>query len=227
MIVRACAVLLLLAVAALGEAGVEATVDFVSEDVFRGVSRRQGVSLQPSISYDLVGSLTAGLWANVRLGGSLAVSEVEYSLEWRWLRGRSVEVSAGWIYYDVYRGAGDPRRPETGELFAGLALDAPGRPTLYLFYDYDTRPGAYWQAAASHQFLLPDYRGTIDVSGSLGFETGRRNGFHDARASVSFSRFVGDWTIEPGVDLHFPADEVDPSANGFRAVLRLSASRRW
>lgn len=216
----------LLALAARGETGIDATIDFVSEDVFRGASRGQGVSLQPSLAYNLLGPLTAGLWTNVRLGGSLAVTEAEYSLEWTWLTAQQTSFSAGWIYYDTYSSR-RPRAPETAELFAGLVVDVPGRPALYAFYDYRALPGVYWSLAASHRFLLPDYRGSIDLSGELGLDTGRINGFRDARVSVAFSRYLGDWRISPGIDLHFPANSIDPGANGFRPVFRVSATRSW
>ena len=61
----------------------------------------------------------------------------------------------------------------------------------------------------------------------LGFDTGRINGFHDARLSVGFTREVGDWRLRPSVDLHFPARAVDPGADGLRPVFRFSATRSF
>lgn len=209
---------------ALGAAGVELYTDFVSEYVFRGASRGQGTSVQPSLSYNIVDTVTASVWANLRLEGGLALSETDYTLQWTWLTTSPAAVTVGWVYYDTNRAL---LARETSELFAGLDLNLPGKPSLYVWYDYDTRPGVYWELSAAHRYLLPGYRGTIDLGAGLGFDTGRIGGFNDARLSLSFSRYVGEWRLTPGVDLHFPSSERDPGAHNFRPVFRFSASRSF
>lgn len=216
--------LLLLVPRAFGAAGIDFTGDFVSEYVFRGVSQRQGVSIQPSLGYSILDNLEAAFWSNIRLEDSIAISETNYSLQWTWLNPSPAAFTLGGIYYD--RGSSLPA-PETMELFAGVDFAVTGSPALLVFYDFNNNPGAYWQLLGSHSFLLPDYRGTVDVSGSLGFDTGRINGFNDARVSVGVTRYLGDWRLRPAVDLHFPSDRADASANNFRPVFRFSASRSF
>ena len=200
------------------------TTDFVSEYVFRGANQRQGVSIQPSVRYEIVDDLAATLWLNLRMEGSVAFTETDYSVQWTAVRGRPAAWTLGGIYYDR---SNRLALPETTELFGGVDLDLPGSPSLYAFWDMDSNPGVYWELAADHQFLLPDYQGTIDLSASVGFDTGRINGFQSARLSLGFTRHLGDWQIQPSVDLHFPANATDPAANSFRPVFRFSASRSF
>ncbi len=200
------------------------TSDFVSEYIFRGASQRQGVSIQPSLRYEIVDDLAATLWLNLRMEGSIAFTETDYSLAWTALSSRPAAWTLGAIYYDR---SNRLALPETTELYAGVDLDLPGSPSLYAFWDMDSNPGIYWSVAAGHRFLLPDYQGTIDLGASLGFDTGRLNCFQDARLSLGFTRHLGDWRIQPSVDLHFPAGAVDPGANGFRPAFRFSASRSF
>lgn len=205
-------------------AGLDFNVDIVSEYVLHGASRGQGMSLQPSLRYNIVDTLTASLWSNVRLEGSLGVSETDYALDWAWARWAPAKLSAGWVYYDANRALVGP---ETAELFVGVDFDLPAQPSLYLWYDYDAYPGLFWDLGVKHQVLLPDYRGTVDLSGQLLFDTGRLNRYYSAALSVAVSRYIGEWRVSPGLELYFPTDAADPSGNGFRPVFRLSASRSF
>ncbi|MBI2297559.1 MAG: hypothetical protein HYU66_01175 [Armatimonadetes bacterium] len=205
-------------------AGVDFVADIVSDYIFRGASQRQGTSLQPSLSYTIVDTVTASLWANVRMEGSVAISQTDYSLQWTWLNASPAQVTVGGVYYD--RNSRLLARP-TQEVFLGLDFDAPLKPSLYAWYDFGTNPGAYYELGAKHRFLLPDYRGTIELAGRLGFDSGRVNGFNDALLSVAFTRSVGDWRISPRLDFHFPAAAVDRGAHGFRPAFVLSASRSF
>ncbi len=205
-------------------AGVDLMGDFASEYVFRGATQRQGASIQPSLRYSLVENVQASFWANLRLENSVALSETDYSLQWSWLDARPLTVTIGGIHYSRTRSLA---LPTTSEAYFGVDLDVDGAPSLYVFYDFDSRPGAYWDLSFAHRFLTPDYRGTIDLAVALGWDTGRVNGFHDARCTIGFSRRVGEWRLQPSVDLHFPSRRADPTANNFRPVFRFSASRSF
>ncbi|MCC7495542.1 MAG: hypothetical protein IT204_24545 [Fimbriimonadaceae bacterium] len=213
----------LLTAGPLGAAGsVDLTADFVSQYVFRGQSLRQGVSVQPTLHYDLLDNLSLALWANFRLANSLAVSETDYSVQWTALTLRPAALTLGGVVYD--RGTNLGLR-STSELFGGLDFDVPGRPAVYLWYDCAQRTGLYAELSARQRWLLADYRGTVDLGAALGFDAGRVNGFHDARLSLGFTRHLGDWQLRPSVDLHFPAAAVD--AQGFQPVFRVSATRSF
>lgn len=215
---------LLLTGPAMAAGTVELTGDFVSEAVFRGASMRQGVSIQPSLRYELVNGLAASVWLNLRLEGSLAITETDYNLDWTVWDRRPVALTLGGIYYDR---SDRMWLPSSTELYLGLDFDLPLSPSLYTYWDVDARPGMYWELAGRHRFLMPNYQGTIDLSGALGFDTGRFDGFHDARVSVGFTRYLGAWQIQPSVDLYFPSDRADPGANHFRPGFRFSASRSF
>ena len=214
----------LLATVAFGAAGVDVSTDFVSEYVFRGVTMRQGASLQPSVAYSFLDTGRATVWTNLRLENSVSLSETDYSLQWTGVTRSPAAFTLGAVYYD--RARRHPL-PKTAELFAGVDFQVPGSPAVYAWYDCDRRTGFYWELSASHRFLLPDYRGTFDLSASLGFDTGRLNGFQDARLSFGVTRQVGEWRLRPSLDLHFPSSDADRGAHSFRPVFRLTASRSF
>lgn len=204
--------------------GVDLTTEFVSEYIFRGANQHQGASVQTSLNYNLVDTLTATMWTNIRLEQALALSETDYSLKWTWLPKSKAQLNVGGIYYQRNRALVGR---ETGEVFAGLDFDLPLRPSLYAFYDWDSHPGGYYQLGLSHKAMLPHYRGTFDTSLQLGLDSGDRNVFRAARLSLAITRMIGEWRIAPGVDLNFAASAVDPHAHAFRPVFRFAAARAF
>jgi hypothetical protein len=204
--------------------GIDLTTDFVSEYVFRGANMHQGTSVQSSLNYNLLDTLTASLWTNLSLEGGFALAETDYSLKWTWLHRTRAAFTVGAVHYDRSRAA---LGPETSELFAGVDLNVPGKPSLYAWYDWNNHPGTYYQLGLRHRFMLPDYRGTFDISGDVGFDSGRLNGWQDARVSLAVTRLVGDWRLSPALDLHLPARQTDPNAHHFRPVFRVSAARSF
>ena len=122
-----------------GAAGVQTTVDFVSQYVFRGASQRQGASIQPTITYRLVDTLKLSLWSNVRLANAIAFAETDYAAEWTWLNASPASLTLGAVHYD--RGRSVPL-PTSTEVYAGVDFaKVPGQPALYLWYDLENRPG--------------------------------------------------------------------------------------
>ncbi|MBI5831145.1 MAG: hypothetical protein HZB16_02410 [Armatimonadetes bacterium] len=200
------------------------TSDFVSDYVFRGANQRQGASIQTSLSYGLYDTLTASLWTNLRLEGAMALSETDYDLRWTYLSASRAKFTVGATYFD--RNSALLGR-ETAEAYAGVEMHIPGRPSLYLYYDWLRNPGLYAEASVGHRFLLPGYKGTVDLSAAVGLDSGRTNGFQAGRLSVSVTRLLGDWRISPGVDLWFPSNAVEPTVHSFQPVFRFTASRSF
>ena len=192
--------------------------------VFRGRSMHQGVSVQPTLSYGILDSLKASFWSNFRLENSIALSETNYSLQWSWLNPSPAALTVGGIYYDR---SSKTRLPKTAEVFAGVDFSVPGNPGVYAFYDCDRQVGTYWQVQASHRFVLPSHRGTVDLSAALGFDTGRVNNFQDARLSLGFTRHLGEWRLRPQVDFNFPSGSIDPGVHAFRPVFRVNIGRTF
>ncbi len=200
------------------------TNDFVSDYIFRGANQRQGASIQTALSYGLYDTLTASLWTNLRLEGSMALSETDYDLRWTYLSASRAKFTVGATYFD--RNSAVLGR-ETAECYAGVEMHVPGQPSLYLYYDWLRNPGLYAEARVGHRFLLPGYKGTVDLSGAVGFDSGRNSGFQAGRLSVSVTRLVGDWSISPGLDFWFPSNAIEPTAHSFQPVFRFTASRSF
>jgi hypothetical protein len=201
----------------------EVTTDFVSEYVFRGVDYHQGTSLQTSLNYNILNSLTAAIWTNLRMENGFALTETDYSLQWRAITAGRAQATFGTLLYDRAASLGG----QTGELFAGVDINMPVKPSLYVYYDWHANPGAYFEGSLSHRFQLPNYKGSVDLSGTLGFDAGRINGYQNAKIAVGFTRFLGDWRLSPAVEVNFPARDVDPLANNCRPVFKFTASRSF
>jgi hypothetical protein len=131
-----------------------ASVEILSNFVWRGVRLSEGWVIQPSASLDSRG-LSLNLWGNVDLseyplgsghsGGRL--TEVDVTGSYTRAFGRT-SVTAGFIQYAVRD------FEDTTELFATLTLAAPLSPSLSGYYDMDQGDGGFLIISLGQQVRL-------------------------------------------------------------------------
>ena len=131
-----------------------ASVDFMSNYVWRGQKLSRSWVLQPSIGITY-GGFDANLWSNFDSDwkaedtdkGQGKVTETDLTLSYSFSKDK-FNFSAGYIYYAL-EGAHD-----TQELFFSAGYDVLLNPSLVLYYDYDEGQGAFIIASIDHSFDL-------------------------------------------------------------------------
>ena len=131
-----------------------ASVDFMSNYVWRGQKLSRSWVIQPSVGITY-GGFDANLWSNFDSDwkvedtdkGQGKVTETDLTLRYS-LSKNKFNFSAGYIYYAL-EGASD-----TQELFFSAAYDVLLNPALTLYYDYDEGQGAFIVASIDHSFDL-------------------------------------------------------------------------
>lgn len=160
--------------------GVSTTLGFESRYIFRGVQFAE-TSAQPAVELSYSG-FYGGAWFNLPVGDDdLVVTPGGEELDL--YAGYSAELSDGWSYdvgvtyytfpdlasgfFDIFEEDGDGLGANTVELFAGLSLEAPLSPTLYVYRDFmfDTFT---IEGGASHSIPLAE-KTSFDLGGSLGY----------------------------------------------------------
>jgi hypothetical protein len=131
-----------------------ASVDVMSNYVWRGQKLSDSLVIQPSVGITY-GGFDANLWSNFDSDwkgedtddGQGKVTETDLTLSYSFSKDK-FNFSAGYIYYGL-EGASD-----TQELFFSAAYDVLLNPTLILYYDYDEGQGAFIVASIDHSFDL-------------------------------------------------------------------------
>jgi uncharacterized protein (TIGR02001 family) len=131
-----------------------ASVDVMSNYVWRGIKSSPNMAIQPSvgIAYD---GFSTNLWANYDVQNSNA-TETDLTLDY----GMSFDklgVSVGYIYY-AFDGL-----PDTQEVYVGASYDMLLQPKLVVYWDYEQGDGAFVIASIGHSFDL-----TKDIPLNLG-----------------------------------------------------------
>ncbi len=77
----------------------------------------------------------------------------------------------------------------------------------------------------SRSFTLGKSGWTLDTLGALGFDSGRNNKLQNGLISLDLNYpLAKGLEFGPRVDIHFPSNAVDPTANGCRPVLGLGVN---
>lgn len=160
--------------------GVSTTLGFESRYVFRGVQFAE-TSVQPAVELSY-GGFYGGAWFNLPIGDDdLVVTPGGEELDL--YAGYSAELGDGWSYdvgatyytfpdlasgfFDIFEEDGDGLGANTVEIFAGLSLDAPLSPSLYVYRDFmfDTFT---IEGGVSHSVPLAE-KTSFDFGGSIGY----------------------------------------------------------
>ena len=199
--------------ASAGDIGVSTTLGFESRYIFRGVQFAE-TSVQPAVELSY-GGFYGGAWFNLPVGDDdLVVTPGGEELDL--YAGYSAELGGGWsydvglTYYtfpdlasgfgDIFEEDGDGLGANTLELFAGLSLDAPLAPSLYVYRDFmfDTFT---IEGGVSHSFPLAE-KTSFDVGGALGYviddDAGGDYLYGAATADLSYA-LTDDASVAAGV----------------------------
>lgn len=184
-----------------------ASVDFMSNYVWRGQKLSNSMVVQPStgITY---GGFGANLWANYD-SGTKEHNETDLTLNYA----NSVDkfsYDVGYIYYALEGSEND-----TQEVYVTVGYDVILSPSLTVYYDFDEGDGAFIVASVGHTFELPR-KLSVDVGASVSYDAGNSvmgtdsdgddiNAFYNGEISASLTIPVTDAiSVGPMIAYSFP-----------------------
>jgi len=132
-----------------------ASVDIMSQYVWRGIAFSNGLVMQPSVDFNL-GALNVNMWSNIDMD-PMGTEESSYYNETDLTIGYSLpfealDMSVGYIYYSL----GDPAL-DTHEVYLNMAKGlGPVTPYLNIYYDLDEGSGIYAQLGADYGMQLSE-----------------------------------------------------------------------
>jgi hypothetical protein len=204
--ILAMAVFLIALFSGITDAGVSgsASVDVMSNYVWRGFKLSDGVVIQPSVGI-IYGGFGANLWSNydTDLGEH---NETDLTLNYSFsVEGFSLD--AGYIYYAL-EGAED-----TQEIYLSVGYDTLLNPVVTLYYDFDEGDGAFITASIGHDFELSEgIQLSIGASASYNlkneYSIGDFSNFHNGELSLSVSfPLRKNITVAPMMACSFPLSD--------------------
>lgn len=132
-----------------------ASVDVMSQYVWRGIAFSNGVVMQPSVDFSL-GALNVNMWSNIDMDPigteeTSAYNETDLTIGYA-LPFEAVDMSAGYIYYSL----GDPAL-DTQEVYLTMGKElGPVTPYLNIYWDVDEGSGIYAQLGAVYAVELSE-----------------------------------------------------------------------
>jgi hypothetical protein len=136
-----------------------ASVDFMSQYIWRGLQLSDEIVIQPSVGITY-GGFGANLWTNYDTDTD-EQNETDLTLNYA----NSIDkfsYDAGYIYYAL------DGFDDTQEVYLSLAYDVILSPSLTIYYDFDEGEGAFIVAAVGHSFELPKGL-TLDLGASASY----------------------------------------------------------
>ena len=132
-----------------------ASVDIMSQYVWRGIAFSNGIVMQPSVDFNL-GALNVNMWSNVDMDPmytkeSSYYNETDLTIGYA-LPFEAVDMGIGYIYYSL----GDPSL-DTHEVFLSVSKElGPVAPYLNIYLDVDEGSGIYAQLGADYSVELTE-----------------------------------------------------------------------
>jgi hypothetical protein len=184
-----------------------ASVDLMSNYVWRGQKLSNSIVVQPStgITY---GGFGANLWANYD-ADTKEQNETDLTVNFS----NSVDkfsYDVGYIYYAL-----DGSENDTQEVYVTVGYDVILSPSLTVYLDFDEGDGAFIVASVGHTFELPR-KLSVDVGASVSYDAGNSvmgtdsdgddiNAFYNGDISASLTIPVTDViTAGPMIAYSFP-----------------------
>ena len=178
-----------------------ASVDILSNYVWRGFKLSNGVVIQPSVGITY-GGFGANLWANYD-NSTNEHNETDLTLNYAFSLDK-FSFDVGYIYYAL------DAVDDTQEFYLSVGYDILLSPTLTVYYDFDEGDGTFVTASIGHDFELAK-----DISLSLGalasynieseYSIGDYSDFHNGELSASVS--IPVWkniSVGPMIAYSFP-----------------------
>ena len=151
-----------------GGTSLDLTTGVMTAYVFRGITRADGASLQPSASLThenfTLGALSAELWAHVPLEGEAEDSDVFREVDGTLRLSRPfgpITLSVGHVHY-FYPRKGD-QLPDTAELLAEVQFQSILNPRVTGYHDYRANDSSTVELSL-HDRLEYDWFGGVNVS---------------------------------------------------------------
>lgn len=192
---------------------ISTTLGFESRYVFRGVQFAE-TSVQPAVEISY-GGFYGGAWFNLPIGDDDLVvtpggEELDLYAGYSANFTETVSFDVGFTYYtfpdlasgffDFFEEDGDGLGANTFEVFAGLSLDAPLAPSLYVYRDFNFDTFTI-EGGVSHSFPLSETT-SFDLGGALGYviddDTGGDYLYGSATADLSYA-LSDDASLAAGV----------------------------
>ncbi len=198
-----------------------ASVDVMSNYVWRGIKLSNSYVVQPSVGITY-GGFGANLWANWDSDwmNSGEHSETDLTLNYTFSIDK-LSLDAGYIYYAL-EAAGD-----TQEIYVSAGYDVLLSPTLTIYYDYEEGNGAFIVASVGHDIEFSEEI-ALSLGASIGYNAenlvmgtdasgNEFSGFYNGEISASVSIPAGkNITVGPMVAFSFPLS--DDAENAIEAM---------
>lgn len=143
-----------------------ATVDVMSNYVWRGQTLSDDVVVQPSVGITY-GGFGANLWANYNTDTEAELDETDVTLNYSFSVNK-LSFDTGYIYYALSGTNDDGSGNDTQEIYLSLGVDVILGPAITVYYDFDAGDGAFIVASIGHSFELPK-KLAIDIGASVSY----------------------------------------------------------
>jgi uncharacterized protein (TIGR02001 family) len=202
------------------EVGVDFTLDFNSQYIWRGQNLTDGWVMQPGVSMTW-NNITAGIWNSTDMcdntgAGNWSFTEWDFYLDYSNTVPEMEELgySVGYIFY--YFPGKDIAVQNTSEVYGGLSYDTILNPEITFYYDIAKADGWYINGGISHSIDDIKIAEEMPVGCEMGLnvgwgdssynnwywngngDTGKpSNGLNDLVLSVGFPVAFEGWTLTP------------------------------
>lgn len=188
-----------------------ASVTYAERYIWRGLPLNEEAVLQPGVSLSR-GGLTLGAWSSLDLTDygedagygdeSGNPTEIDFTAAYSIPLGDKVKLTGGFITYTF------PHTyfSSTTEIFAGLALDVPGSPSVTTYLDEDLNEGGnYTSLDAAHTFTLAeqgDWGLGLSLAGHVGYANHK---YFELYYGLDETPNWSDWSASVGLPVSLPA----------------------
>ncbi len=124
-----------------------ASVDFMSQYIWRGQQLSDEMAVQPSVGITY-GGFGANIWSNWD-EKTTAVTETDFTLNYTFSVDK-IGFDVGYIFYTF-----PDSDLDTQEIYVSASYDVMLSPTLTIYYDFDEGEGAFVVASIGHSYELP------------------------------------------------------------------------
>jgi hypothetical protein len=213
-----------------------ATVGVFSKYLFRGYElSKRSVVFQPGLTASYAG-FSASYWGNIDSkehqtqnfipdrDGKRSFNETDLTLSYTKAIDK-LSLTGGWVYY------GTKYADETQEIFATVAYDMIGKPSLSIYRDFDRYPGTYINLSFAHSIKLGGDV-TLDLGASAGYMWGDGNywkTYDPATGDYTGSHYQGlhDGKLQAGLTIPLSKKVTLVPVVQYWFPLSSKASRHW